>query len=73
VLTASIQIIAFISLTAGIILDSACHGRRHAKRLVYLHAAGGREPRGSVDRLSACGTGVDLAARLAMSPCYRVG
>jgi hypothetical protein len=36
VLAASIQIIAFISLTAGIILDSVCHGRRQAKRLVYL-------------------------------------
>jgi glycosyltransferase involved in cell wall biosynthesis len=36
ILSASIQIIAFISLTAGIILDSVCHGRRQAKRLVYL-------------------------------------
>jgi glycosyltransferase involved in cell wall biosynthesis len=36
VLAASIQIIAFISLTAGIILDSVCHSRRQAKRLVYL-------------------------------------
>jgi glycosyltransferase involved in cell wall biosynthesis len=36
VLAASIQIVAFISLTAGIILDSVCHGRRQAKRLVYL-------------------------------------
>jgi len=36
VLSAAIQIIAFISLTAGIILDSVCHSRRQAKRLVYL-------------------------------------
>jgi len=36
ILAASIQIIAFISLTAGIILDSVCHSRRQAKRLVYL-------------------------------------
>jgi hypothetical protein len=36
VLAASIQIVAFISLTAGIILDSVCHSRRQAKRLVYL-------------------------------------
>lgn len=36
VLAASIQVIAFISLTAGIILDSVCHSRRQAKRLVYL-------------------------------------
>jgi len=36
ILSASIQIVAFISLTAGIILDSVCHGRRQAKRLVYL-------------------------------------
>jgi glycosyltransferase involved in cell wall biosynthesis len=35
-LAASIQIVAFISLTAGIILDSVCHSRRQAKRLVYL-------------------------------------
>jgi glycosyltransferase involved in cell wall biosynthesis len=36
ILAASIQVIAFISLTAGIVLDSVCHGRRQAKRLVYL-------------------------------------
>ena len=36
ILAASIQIVAFISLTAGIVLDSVCHGRRQAKRLVYL-------------------------------------
>jgi glycosyltransferase involved in cell wall biosynthesis len=36
VLAASIQVVAFISLTAGIILDSVCHSRRQAKRLVYL-------------------------------------
>jgi Glycosyl transferase family 2 len=36
ILAASIQIVAFISLTAGIILDSVCHSRRQAKRLVYL-------------------------------------
>jgi glycosyltransferase involved in cell wall biosynthesis len=36
ILSASIQIVAFISLTAGVILDSVCHSRRQAKRLVYL-------------------------------------
>jgi glycosyltransferase involved in cell wall biosynthesis len=36
ILAASIQIVAFISLTAGIVLDSVCHSRREAKRLVYL-------------------------------------
>ena len=36
ILAASIQVVAFISLTAGIVLDSVCHGRRQAKRLVYL-------------------------------------
>lgn len=36
ILAASIQVVAFISLTAGIILDSVCHSRRQAKRLVYL-------------------------------------
>ncbi|HZB50869.1 MAG TPA: glycosyltransferase [Mycobacteriales bacterium] len=46
ILAASIQIIAFISLTAGIILDSVCHSRRQAKRLVYLAlpAPGGYAP-----------------------------
>ena len=42
ILAASIQIVAFISLTAGIILDSVCHGRRQAKRLVYLSMPAGR-------------------------------
>ncbi len=36
VLSASIQIIAFICLTAGLVLDSVCRSRREAKRLVYL-------------------------------------
>jgi glycosyltransferase involved in cell wall biosynthesis len=36
VLAASIQIIAFICLTAGLVLDSVCRGRREARRLVYL-------------------------------------
>jgi hypothetical protein len=36
VLAASIQIVAFICLTAGIILDSVCRSRREARRLVYL-------------------------------------
>jgi Glycosyl transferase family 2 len=40
ILAASIQIVAFISLTAGIILDSVCHSRRQAKRLVYLSMPG---------------------------------
>jgi glycosyltransferase involved in cell wall biosynthesis len=36
VLAASIQIVAFICLTAGLVLDSVCRGRREARRLVYL-------------------------------------
>jgi glycosyltransferase involved in cell wall biosynthesis len=40
ILAASIQVVAFISLTAGIILDTVCHGRRQAKRLVYLSMPG---------------------------------
>jgi Glycosyl transferase family 2 len=36
VLSASIQVIAFICLTAGLVLDSVCRMRREAKRLVYL-------------------------------------
>jgi glycosyltransferase involved in cell wall biosynthesis len=36
VLAASVQIIGFICLTAGLILDSVCRSRREARRLVYL-------------------------------------
>jgi hypothetical protein len=36
ILAASIQIVAFICLTAGIVLDSVCRSRREARRLVYL-------------------------------------
>jgi glycosyltransferase involved in cell wall biosynthesis len=36
VLAASVQIIAFICLTAGLVLDSVCRSRREARRLVYL-------------------------------------
>jgi glycosyltransferase involved in cell wall biosynthesis len=36
VLSASIQIVAFICLTAGVILDSVCRNRREARRLAYL-------------------------------------
>jgi glycosyltransferase involved in cell wall biosynthesis len=36
VLAASIQIVAFICLTAGIILDSVSRSRREVKRLAYL-------------------------------------
>jgi hypothetical protein len=36
VLSAAIQIVAFICLTAGIILDSVTRGRREARRLAYL-------------------------------------
>jgi hypothetical protein len=36
VLAASIQIVAFICLTAGIILDSVSRSRRESKRLAYL-------------------------------------
>lgn len=40
VLSASIQVIAFICLTAGLVLDSVCRIRREAKRLVYLSLPG---------------------------------
>lgn len=36
VLSVSIQVIAFISLTCGIILNSVAHARREVKRLSYL-------------------------------------
>jgi glycosyltransferase involved in cell wall biosynthesis len=52
ILSASIQIVAFICLTAGLVLDSVCRSRREARRLVYLgfpavdggHAPGGSAP-----------------------------
>jgi glycosyltransferase involved in cell wall biosynthesis len=47
ILAASIQVIAFISLTAGVVLDSVCHGRRQAKRLVYLSLPPVRNLRGA--------------------------
>jgi len=39
VLAASIQIVVFICLTAGLVLDSVCRSRREAKRLAYLALA----------------------------------
>lgn len=36
ILATGIMILAFLSLTAGIILDTVTHGRREAKRLHYL-------------------------------------
>jgi hypothetical protein len=39
ILAASIQIVAFICLTAGLVLDSVCRSRREAKRLAYLALA----------------------------------
>jgi len=39
VLSASIMLLAFLSLTCGLILDTVTHGRKEVKRLVYLSAA----------------------------------
>ena len=36
ILATGIMILAFLSLTAGVILDTVTHGRREAKRLAYL-------------------------------------
>ena len=36
ILATGIMILAFLSLTAGIILDTVTHGRRETKRLHYL-------------------------------------
>jgi len=36
VLAASIMLLAFLSLTCGLILDSVARGRREAKRIAYL-------------------------------------
>jgi hypothetical protein len=65
VLAASIQIIAFISLTAGIILDSVCHGRRQAKRLVYLSMPPVNAGRGAVGVVSGVPNGEPSELHLA--------
>ncbi|OAN55277.1 glycosyl transferase [Paramagnetospirillum marisnigri] len=45
ILATGIMILAFLSLTAGLILDTVTHGRREAKRLAYLsHRAPGAPP-----------------------------
>lgn len=36
ILSASIMLLAFLSLTCGMVLDSVARGRREAKRMVYL-------------------------------------
>jgi glycosyltransferase involved in cell wall biosynthesis len=43
VLASSIVLLAFLSLTCGLILDTVSRGRREFKRMMYL-AIGGREP-----------------------------
>jgi glycosyltransferase involved in cell wall biosynthesis len=65
VLAASIQVIAFISLTAGIILDSVCHGRRQAKRLVYLSMPPVNALRGAVGVVSGVPNGEHSERHLA--------
>ena len=37
VLVCALMILAFLSLSCGLILDSVAHGRRELKRLHYLH------------------------------------
>lgn len=39
VLSASIMLLAFLSFTTGLILDSVAHGRREVKRLNYLNTS----------------------------------
>jgi hypothetical protein len=76
ILAASIQVVAFISLTAGIILDSVCHSRRQAKRLVYLSmpaVTGHPAPTGGQEggrRLTAAVPGITVTAS-APSPAGR--
>nr|WP_290227431.1 glycosyltransferase family 2 protein [Trichocoleus desertorum] len=45
ILSASIMLLAFLSLTCGMVLDSVARGRREAKRMIYLSysAPGTRE------------------------------
>jgi hypothetical protein len=42
VLATGLMIMAFLSLTCGLILDTVTHGRRENKRLHYLSVAPGR-------------------------------
>lgn len=73
-LAASIQVIAFTSLTAGIILDSVCRSRREAKRLVYLSLPAVRHERHGVRAEANAGrrfrrhTGVDDARSTVANP-----
>lgn len=39
ILAASLMILAFLSLTCGLILDSVARGRRELKRIAYLNYA----------------------------------
>ena len=53
VLAASIQVVAFICLTAGIVLDSVTRTRREVKRLAYLALPPVRSDHGRNDLSSA--------------------
>jgi len=46
VLSASIMLLAFLSLASGLILETVSRGRRELKRLIYLsyQAPGGARP-----------------------------
>jgi glycosyltransferase involved in cell wall biosynthesis len=65
VLAASVQVIAFICLTAGLVLDSVSRSRREARRLVYLSlppvpgAADGFPDQGAVHVAGAAPRGDD--------------
>jgi glycosyltransferase involved in cell wall biosynthesis len=63
VLSASIQIVAFICLTAGLVLDSVCRSRREAKRLVYLAMPAVNPPPTSVIFQNQAEEGDDLLER----------
>jgi hypothetical protein len=42
ILATGIMLLAFLSLTCGVILDTVTHGRREMKRLSYLSIPGPR-------------------------------
>lgn len=62
VLSATIMLLAFLSLACGLILDTVTHSRRELKRLAYLEIRAPRWPRGT-PRTTPVGLAVAPAGR----------
>jgi hypothetical protein len=42
ILATGLMVVAFLSLTCGLVLDTVTHGRKEMKRFAYLIASGDR-------------------------------